>query len=76
MPIPAEILEALGLRENDRVELMQSGNSVWLRKASPAVPHKTLDERLTSFYGMPIEQIPRAESREIDWGEPAENEIG
>ena len=30
--------------------------------------HKTLEERLTAFYGKPIEQIGRIPSEEMEWG--------
>ena len=32
------------------------------------VPHKTLEERLVSFYGKPVKGIDRIQSREVDWG--------
>ena len=47
---------AIGLKENDRVELIQSADAITIKKASPT-QHKTLEERLTAFYGKPIEQI-------------------
>ena len=56
--IPKALLESLGIRENDRVELTQTGDSITLRKAV-SVPHKTLEERLTAFYGVPVEQLER-----------------
>lgn len=68
--IPKTLLEALGLRENDRVELTQTADTITIRKAT-VVPHKTLEERLTAFYGRPIDQIGRIQSEEIDWGEPS-----
>ena len=65
--LPKAMLEAIGMKENDRVELIQSADSITLKKAAPA-RHKTLEERLTAFYGKPIEQIGRMESEEVDWG--------
>lgn len=65
--IPKPILEALGIRENDRVELIQSGDTLTIKKAVTA-PHKTLEERLTAFYGKPIEEIARVPGGELDWG--------
>lgn len=38
-----------------------------IRRAS-AIPHRTLEERLTAFYGKPIDQIDRIEAEELDWG--------
>ncbi len=72
--IPKALLEALGLRENDRVELTQNGDTITVRKAA-AMPHKTLEERLTAFYGVPVDQIPHAESHELDWGKPEGGEV-
>ncbi len=72
--IPKALLEALGLRENDRVELTQNGDTITVRKAA-TMPHKTLEERLTAFYGVPIEQGPRTESHELDWGRPEGGEV-
>ncbi len=64
--IPKTLLDALGLRENDRVELTQTDNGIHIKKAVSA--HRTLEERLVTFYGKPIEQIPRFDTHEIDWG--------
>lgn len=66
--IPKALLEGLGIRENDRVELTQSGDAITIKKAV-AAPHKTLEERLIAFYGKPIEEIDRIQGeQEIDWG--------
>ena len=72
--IPKPLLEALSIRENDRVELTQAGDAITLRKAVSA-PHKTLEERLTAFYGVPVEQIPRSDDPELDWGKPEGSEV-
>ena len=64
---PKALLDAVGLKENDRIELIQSADTIMIKKASPA-PHKTLEERLTAFYGKPIEQIGRIETEEFSWG--------
>ena len=61
------LLDAIGLKENDRVELIQSADAITIKKASPT-QHKTLEERLTAFYGKPIEQIDRISSEEMEWG--------
>ena len=34
-----------------------------------ATLHKTLEQRLTEFYGVPLDRIPRMEQKEIYWGE-------
>ncbi len=64
--IPKALLDALGLRENDRVELTQIKDGLQIKKA--AAEHRTLEERLVSFYGKPVDQIPRLDAPEIDWG--------
>ena len=61
------LLDAIGLKENDRVELIQSADAITIKKASPT-QHKALEERLTAFYGKPIEQIGRIPSEEMEWG--------
>ena len=65
--IPKAILDAVGLKEHDRVELVQMDDGISIRRAS-ATLHRTLEERLTAFYGKPIDQISRIESEELDWG--------
>lgn len=65
--IPKVLLDALGLRENDRVELIQSEDAITIKKAA-AFPHRNLEDRLTAFYGKPIEEIGPIRDQEIDWG--------
>lgn len=65
--LPKALLEAIGIKENDRVELIQSADSITIKKVAP-VQHKTLEERLTAFYGKPISQIDRIENEEVSWG--------
>ena len=50
-----------------RVELVQMDDGINIRRTS-AIPHRTLEERLTAFYGKPIDQIDRIEGEELDWG--------
>lgn len=64
--IPKALLDALGLRENDRVELTQTDSGIHIKKA--AAGHRTLEERLVAFYGKPVEEIERMNEKEIDWG--------
>lgn len=65
--IPKAVLDALGLGENDRVELGYADDAITIRKAA-APKHRTLEERLTSFYGKPLDQIAPLQSEELDWG--------
>lgn len=46
--IPKPLLAALGLGENDRVELTQTADTITIRKA-PTTSHRTLEERLDRF---------------------------
>ena len=64
--IPKPLLDALDLRENDRVELTQTGSEIHIKKA--AASHRTLEERLVAFYGKPVDEITRLDDQEIDWG--------
>ena len=67
--IPKAMLEAIGLRENDRVELTQEEDGIRIQKL-PQARHRTLEERLTTFYGKPLEQ-----SEELDWGSAEGTEV-
>ena len=37
--------------------------------------HKTIEQRLTEFYGVPLDQIPYTEQEEINWGDDRGAEI-
>lgn len=65
--IPKALLDTLGIFENDRVELVQQEDSITIKKVT-APRHKTLEERLTAFYGKPLDQIPQLSEEEVDWG--------
>ena len=54
--------------------MTQTGDAITLRKAV-AAPHKTLEERLTAFYGVPVEQVSRLDNQELDWGKPEGSEV-
>lgn len=71
--IPKALLDALGLQENDRVELTQTNDGIHIKKA--AAGHRTLEERLVAFYGRPVEEISRLEDQELDWGGTAGDEV-
>ena len=76
--IPKALLDAVGLRENDRVELIQRDDSIQINRAA-SVPHRTLEERLIAFYGKPVDQIERLEEQEYDqeydWGAAEGQEV-
>ena len=64
--IPKALLDAIGLRENDRVELTQSEDGICIKKATTG--HCTLEERLVAFYGKTVDEISRLDVQELDWG--------
>jgi antitoxin MazE len=72
--IPKSLLDAMDIHENDRVELIQSNDTITIKKASSS-KHKTLEERLQLFYGKPSDEIDRIDTDDIDWGKPEGNEI-
>lgn len=71
--IPKVLLDALGIQENDRVELTQTHDGIHIRKTKAA--HRSLEERLTAFYGKTIDQVPRVGQQEVDWGGPRGDEV-
>ena len=66
--IPKTLLDSLGLHENDKVQLFQDEDGIRIKKAEPE-KHSSLEQRLTAFYGVPVEEIGRIEGdQEFDWG--------
>jgi len=65
--LPDVALEQIGLRKNDKVEISCQDNVITVRKAP--FQHRTLEERLTRFYGKPLEQIGQIDEDETDWGQ-------
>lgn len=73
--IPKALLDAVNLHENDRVELEQAKGVITIKKVTTPT-HKTLEERLVSFYGKPIREITRIENdSEVDWGKSEGREV-
>lgn len=73
--IPKALLDAVNIHENDRVELEQTKDAITIKKVT-ASTHKTLEDRLVSFYGKPINEITRIEnSPEVDWGKSEGGEV-
>ena len=66
--IPKAFLDTLGLKENDQVEISCQDDSITIRKSKS--PHRTLEDRLTAFYGMPLDQISPTIQYEVPWGGP------
>lgn len=72
--IPKVVLDSLGIKENDKVELTQDADSITIRKSKTS-HRQNLEEYLTSYYGKPINQIELPRSEEYDWGKPVGEEI-
>jgi antitoxin MazE len=64
--LPKQLLEALDLRESDRVEIDRQQDTIIIRKAG--MRHRTLEERLAGFKGP-------YEFSEWDTGDPIGNEV-
>ena len=64
--IPKQLLEALDLRESDKVEIERQQDAIVIRKAG--IRHRTLEERLAGFEGP-------YEFTEWDTGTPVGNEV-
>ena len=65
--LPKALLDSAGLKENDRVELTQNGDGITIRRAAIS-RHRTLEERLTDFYGKPVQELGRLDGEAYDWG--------
>ena len=70
---PKPVLDALGLSTNDQVEIEVVGDSLTIRKA--AHKHKTYEQRMIEFYGMPMDKIEQVQQEEIDCGTPVGDEV-
>lgn len=54
--------------DEEALQLTEARNEPAVQKI---IAHKTLEERLTAFYGKPIDQIEKIpQSSEIEWGDP------
>ena len=71
--IPKAMLEVLDLTDGDEVELTQQDGSIVIRKCNK-LTHKTLEERLTGFYKVSVEELPMVAEKEYEWGKPEGDE--
>lgn len=71
--LPDAVLRQIGLRKNDKVEISCQDDTITIRKAP--FQHRTLEERLTSFYGKPLEEISPISQEELDWGKAQGDEV-
>jgi antitoxin MazE len=72
--IPKAFLEALGMMENDTVELSRKDDNIVISKIEKK-KYDNLSERLEAFYGKPIDEIYVEPETEIDTGAPVGGEI-
>lgn len=73
--LPKLLLEELGIHENDRLEIISSHDAITIKKTVPP-SHKSLEDRLTAFYGKPLEDIEPPETQlEVDWGKTEGSEV-
>ena len=64
--IPKEVLDTVGLRVNDYLEIEIADGNILLKKQ---FRHKTLEERRAAYGGL------LKLSEELDWGEPQGGEV-
>lgn len=72
--LPKKLLDSLGIKESDKVELTLVDDAITIRPVTKE-GHKTLEERLTAFYGVSSEELPRIENEEISWGKALGTEL-
>ena len=72
--IPKNILDQIGLKDGDPLELFCEEDRIVIKKASRK-KYKNLKERFEAFYGMPFEEIPVESTQEELWGSPIGKEL-
>ena len=73
--IPRKLLESVQLRENDTVELIQIEGGIEIRPVAVS-RHRTLEDRLTAYYGKRIDEIGRiTDTPEVEWGKAEGAEV-
>lgn len=76
--IPYQILERLGLEENDELDIVEVKDGIDIRirkKEESIIPFA---QQMEQLYGRPIDEIVKTEKwdySEYDWGEPVEKEV-
>lgn len=73
--IPKYILEEVGLKINDEVELDKLEDKIIIKKVKDNT-FATLKDRLETFYNKPIEEINDISTNEaVDWGKAEGEEV-
>lgn len=70
--IPKAFLDALGMSENETVDINRVDDNIVISKAGGKID---LKERLESFYGKPIDEIYVESENEISTGSPVGGEV-
>lgn len=78
--IPKVFLDALGLQENDKVDVSILNDTITMKKSTNVKrkAHKTIEQRFEEFYGTDFETAVRDNPYDfplIDWGEPVGDEV-
>jgi len=55
--LPKAVLDAIGISCNDIVEITAENNTIIIRKQNSTTNHKSLKQRLETFYGKDIDTI-------------------
>jgi len=71
--LPKAFLQNIKISENDPVDVILENEKIVIKKADEN-KHKTIKQRLISFYGENYELYITSQ-KEIDWGKPVGNEI-
>jgi antitoxin MazE len=72
--IPKAFLEAVGMMENDTVELKRVDDNIVITKIEKK-KYNHLSDRLEAFYGKPIDEIYVEAETDIDTGTPIGGEV-
>ena len=73
--LPKPFLESLDLKDNDMVDVLADNGKIIIQKS---YQHKTVKQRIEEFYGKDFETVLKEnpyEYKEMDWGQPAGEEI-
>lgn len=70
--LPKEVINMIGCKENDKVEISVDNGKITIKKATKK--YTNLTERLEAFYSKPIENIFVENTQEVDVGAPVGEE--
>ena len=70
--LPKEIINMIGCKENDEVEISVDNGTITIKKATQK--YANLTERLEAFYNKPIENIFVESTQDVEVGAPVGEE--